>query len=327
MAAWTAAWFLAREGMRHAIEAGLAREAVAGRRWECPDRSIVGYPFRLEVVCPGLAVRRGSWTATLGPVTVTAQVYDPRHVTAEIGGPFRASDGRIAVDGSWQDLRVSIRIRGDGFQRASIVVDAPRMTIAGLPPGDVAFTSGSLEADLRPHPTRWEGEGAIELSARSSKAVLPMLNEIVGGVEPADIHLQLSATQARGARLRSLANELERWRQDGGKLELSVFSVAKGPRRVEASGEAMLDELHRPAGRFEIAAAGADGVLGALAGGRAGGAAGAVLGSVLGSRPPRQEPPQGTDPALKRLPPLRLDKGRVYFGPIAIPGLRLPPLY
>ena len=98
-----------------------SRQASPGRRWPDDDGN--------APTVPSAAIRSGSkplsWacgaagcrTATLGPVTVTAQVYDPGHVTAAIGGPFRATDGRIAVDGSWQDLRASVRIRGDGLQR------------------------------------------------------------------------------------------------------------------------------------------------------------------------------------------------------------------
>jgi hypothetical protein len=129
--------------------------------------------------------------------------------------------------------------------------------------------------------------------------------------------------------VRSLRDELERWRRDGGKLEMDALSIAKGPRRIEAKGEAVLDELHRPTGRFEVSAAGLDGILGMLAAARLGGTAGTVLESLLGTpaRPAPAEPqPQGA-PSLTRYPPLRIENGRLFFGPMAVPGVRLLPLY
>jgi hypothetical protein len=36
---------------------------------------------------------------------------------------------------------------------------------------------------------------------------------------------------------------------------------------------------------------------------------------------------QAAKSGLKPLPPVRLDGGRVYIGPLALPGIRLEPLY
>jgi hypothetical protein len=62
------------------------------------------------------------------------------------------------------------------------------------------------------------------------------------------------------------------------------------------------------------------------------GLAGALLSGGMRQAPTAQVPPapgqaQATRPALKALPAIRLDGGRVRFGPISIPGIRLPPLY
>jgi hypothetical protein len=322
-AAWTAAWFVIREGTREALDAWIAGEAVAGRQWECPGRTVGGFPFRLEIACPSLRLARGDWSATLGPVRAVAQVYRPRHVIVEIDGPFRATGGGFAVDASWRSLRASIRGTAEGFQRASFTAEAPVVKAAG-PPGALDLRSGRFEAHLRPHPSRWQGEGAVEISARSSQALVPLLNELIGGAEPADIDLQLTVTQARDVSLRPLSAELERWRQEGGRLEIGALSVAKGPRRLEAKGEAALDALRRPAGRFEVSAAGLEGVLGAIAGSRLGGTAGAVLGSLLG-QPARPVPSTGPR-ELSRLP-LRIENGRLSIGPLTVPGIRFAPLY
>lgn len=325
---WTAAWFVIRDRATAALDAWMAGEAVAGRQWSCPERRVGGYPFRMEVVCPTLALARGDWSATMGTLRTVAQVYQPGHVIAELAGPFRATDGRVTVEASWRDLRASFRGMPDGFERASLVIDAPTVRVTGLALGDLEFASARMETHVRPHPSRAADEGAVEVSARAQSAAVPMLNELVGGREPADIDLQFTATQARGARIRSLAGDLERWRQAGGKLEVTRLSLVKAARRLEAVGEASLDDLHRPAGRFDVSAANLEGLIGSLTGGRLGGAAGAVLGALLGERRrPAPEAPRAGEGQLTRLPPVRLENGRVAFGPLTVPGVRLPPLY
>jgi hypothetical protein len=51
-----------------------------------------------------------------------------------------------------------------------------------------------------------------------------------------------------------------------------------------------------------------------------------VLGALFGDR--RRAPePRPADGKLTRLPPLRIENGRVTFGPLTVPGVRLAPLY
>lgn len=71
---------------------------------------------------------------------------------------------------------------------------------------------------------------------------------------------------------------------------------------------------------------------GLFAGGSAGNPASGLLGSLLGQppigRPPVSPAPNpGRAPALAPLPTLRLENGRLHFGPFQIPGVRLAPLY
>ena len=49
------------------LDAWLADEAAAGRQWTCADRSVGGYPFRLEVSCRTLTFRRGEATPSSDP--------------------------------------------------------------------------------------------------------------------------------------------------------------------------------------------------------------------------------------------------------------------
>lgn len=326
---WSVAWFVIRGRTADAIDAWLDRERQAGRRWSCPDRSVGGFPFRIEVVCPSLAFERPDLTGSIGRIVAVAQVYDPRHVIAEIEGPMRAGDGRVTVEGAWRASQASVRTTKDGFERASLAIEGPSFRVTGLP-AELIASGRRFESHVRPSPSRNASEAAYDWSARAEGTKLPLLDEFVGGADPADIGLDLTVTQAREAPLRSVPDVLERWREAGGKLDLTNLSVAKGARRVEARGEARLDELHRPTARIEASAAGLEELIGSLLGGGRSGGLGGLVGALAGqalARRPAEPGGEPGKPALKPLPPVRLEAGRLYLGPIAVPGVRLQPLY
>ena len=129
-------------------------EARAGRQWTCQDRRIGGYPFRIEVTCAALTVRRGGVTASLGATRSVAQVYQPRHVITEIDGPLNLTDGRIAVQGTWRLLETSVRGSRAGIQRASLVVEEPSLRVTGAEPEAIDSVGraprGACAAQSRP---------------------------------------------------------------------------------------------------------------------------------------------------------------------------------
>jgi hypothetical protein len=321
-AAWSAAWFVVRARASDAIDAWLVREANAGRNWTCADRSLGGYPFRVEISCSSLRLQHGAVSASLGRVEAVAQVYQPRHVIAEIEGPLQWSDGQVTAEATWGLLEASVRHGPSGFQRVSLVAEAPAVRIAGLGPADISLAGQELEAHLRPNPTRPAAEGAYDVAISTRQARIPAVEAWLGNPDPVDLQADTTITQAQDVRARPLIEEFERWREAGGQVDMALLSLVQGARRLEVKGDLRLDELHRPTGRLDVAGAGLDGLLAPLSGGRA--AAGeALLGALLGSR--RETPSRPSD--NPRLPSVRLEGGRVFLGVFPIPGARLQPLY
>jgi hypothetical protein len=316
--AWSAGWLLVRDRALAAIDGFLAVEAAAGRQWTCTDRSVGGYPFRIELSCAAVTVQRGPVTASAGRLLSVAQVYQPRHVITTLEGPLRLSDGDVAVTGTWNLLEMSIRGAQGGFQRASLVTERPRFEIAGVAPDPLRLESEHLEAHLRPNPVRRD-EKAYDAALSTVGARLPFLDQWLGGGEATNFQVDLTATQAESFRGRLVVPEIDRWRAANGQLEIVMLSLSKGTNRLEAKGTLQLDEMHRVAGELNVAAAGLDRLISRLTGNRS---SGALLGAFLG-----QAPDSGTASGLTPMPPLRLENGRVLLGPFAIPNLRLPPLY
>ena len=316
---WSIAWFVIRARTADGIDGWIGREAAAGRRWTCQDRAIAGFPFRIEVTCANLSLERTDVTAAFGRVTIVSQVYRPAHVIAEAAGPLRLAAGGTVVDGEWARLRASVITNAAGLDRAAFQVDAPKVNLS-LPNGDrLALASRELESHLRPSPTRPE---AWDFSLAARGAAIPNLDALIGGTEPADLEAVLDITQAAVLPARPLAQEFERWRVAGGQVHLNRLTLAKGPRRAEASGLLELDAEHRPSGRIEAAAAGLGGVVGPLLNSPAAGLVGALLGAGRAAPAPREP----GAPALRPLPPLVLAEGRVLLGPFPLPGIRLPRL-
>ncbi|GJD50234.1 hypothetical protein OPKNFCMD_2971 [Methylobacterium crusticola] len=340
---WTGAWFWLRGRADQEIDGWFAREARAGRTWTCAERSLTGYPFRLELRCAALAFTRSDVSFSVGPVVAVAQVYQPRHVILEATGPFRVEQDGLPGDVTWRLLEVSLHLTDGGFQRASLVVDGLKGAVAGVQPTPVDFTTDHLELHARPTPGRFDADGAVDLSARVTRATLPLLDPWLGGPEPADLALDATVTRAAGFRTRPLAEELERWREAGGTAELTRLSVDKGSCRLRAQGALALDALHRVAGQLDVRTAGLEQViapliseqLGARLGGDGAALVGNIVGQFLGGRRRETGPAQidqdgqqrPGDPPLKVLPPVRLTAGRVVVGPFTLPNVRLTPLY
>jgi len=99
---WSAFWFYAASQVDVQADAWRAREAKSGRIYDCANRSVAGFPFRLEVSCNGASVALVSqaagqnaaqpFTAKLDKILVVAQIYDPKLVIAEFTPPATLVD-------------------------------------------------------------------------------------------------------------------------------------------------------------------------------------------------------------------------------------------
>ena len=331
-AAWTTAWFVIRNQTTRGLDMWLAHEASLGRQWTCPNRIVGGFPFRIEVECDSLTLQRPDVRVSLGAVSSVAQVYRPRHIITSVNGPLAATDGRITVTGNWQGLEASVRVAPEGLQRASLVIESPTFAAKGIAPDEIAVGARRVETHVRPNPERGASQGAYDWSLELAQARIPLLDSLIGDADPVDLDLRLTATQVRDAAARPWPEELERWRQAGGRVEVALLSLAKGPRGVDGKAEIGLDEAHRLQGQIEASAAGLDTLLAKVFGAPSGLAGALLAGGTRQAPPAAQAPPsapqsQASKRALKPLPPIRLEGGRVRLGPIAIPGMRLPPLY
>jgi hypothetical protein len=320
--AWCAAWFVIKSRTVEGLEAWLAREAAAGRQWTCADRTVGGFPFRIELDCASVALRRSDFAADAGALRAMAQIYRPRHIIASLAGPLRIEEGGLLTEGRWRVLESSIRTGQAGLQQLAVVMDGGEVQVAGATPEPIRAAADRLEVYARPSPS--QTDASVDLVVRAAGAAVPALDALLGSPEPASLELQARATQGLRVSGAPILEEVERWRAAGGALDVVLLKLAKGNGRLEARGRLSLDEERRVEGRLEGAAQGLEAVMRRFMGeGRAGLAAG-LLGALAGRN--AQRTPEAT-PGLQPLPPVRFENGRVFLGPLPIPGARLPPLY
>ena len=102
-AGWSVFWFVAASRISTELDGWRDREARSGRVYDCAQRTVGGFPFRLEVHCNGAGVslvsQTAEQTATRIPVTarladihVVTQIYDPTLIIAEFTGPVTFTD-------------------------------------------------------------------------------------------------------------------------------------------------------------------------------------------------------------------------------------------
>ncbi|MCO5090787.1 DUF2125 domain-containing protein [Bosea sp. (in: a-proteobacteria)] len=321
VAGWSAFWFHARGRVAAEVDAALVREAERGRSWTCADRSIAGYPFRIELRCKALTLTSTRWGEAVrvetGPAVAVGQIYSPGLVIVELSAPAKVSlpEGR-RLDLTWKNLDASLVWRTP--ERFALVAAEPRGVLSGPDLAPESWGAATLEAHLRRNPTRPASDQAVDIAVSAKGTMLPPMDALLGNTDAGEIDLQATLTQAESFRKGFNPDALESWRAGEGGLELTRLAATKGKARIDGSGRVGLDPQHRVAGELRLAAAGIEQIGGLRVGNLLGG-----LGGFLGGR----GGDNGTTPGLTPLPPVSLREGRVFLGPIRLPLQPLAPLY
>lgn len=323
---WSAVWLYGRHRISAELDTFFARQASLGREWSCPNRSIGGFPFRIEGRCADPSYRQrtaeGEATGSLKGLTVvatTAGAFNLGHVITEFEGPLLVqAAGLPNTVTTWKTARSSIRGGVNRLEQASIEVESPVVTIDG----GARWSADKVSAHLR------EGAdpaapGAYDLAVRIAGAAVPDVDALMNSADP--VNLELDARLLKLGRIdhRDWRQTVENWRASGGALKIEQLKLSKGAPRLEAKGDLRLDEQRRPAGQLDASFVNAGAILQQFG---IGGGASSLVGALLGGGR-RPAPGEGQRREMTMRLPLTLEGGRVAVGPIRVPGLQLRPLY
>lgn len=240
--AWSGFWFYAASHVDEKFEEWRTREAKSGRVYECANRSVAGFPFRMEVNCESPVVTLTSQTADqmqltarLKDILVIAQVYDPTRIIAEFTGPADVSNrgetpsfvanwttGRASAVGVPTPQRVSLVFDDPALDRISGAVQTPLLRAKHL-----ELHTRLLEGSLSNNPVV---ETAFQLTAGSLQGLHPVLTE------PFDADIR---TMLRGLKDFAPKPWPERFREiqaAGGRLDFTQSRVQQGETITVAAG-------------------------------------------------------------------------------------------
>lgn len=241
-AAWTGFWFYAASHVDEKFDEWRTREAKSGRAYDCANRSVAGFPFRMEVRCESPVVtltsqtaNRSQLTARLKDILVIAQVYDPTKIIADFTGPATVSVGAEAPSfvASWATGRAS----ASGLptpQRVSLVFDDPavdRMTGSAQSPllraKHLELHTRLLEGSLSNNPVV---ETALLINAGSLQGLHPIL------AEPFDADIRALLRGLKDFAPKPWPERFREIQAAGGRLDFTQSRVQQGETIAVAAG-------------------------------------------------------------------------------------------
>ena len=270
---WSAFWFYAASQVDVQADAWRAREAKSGRVYDCANRSVAGYPFRLEIRCSDPSVTLVSQTAGQGAVPITAkldeimvvaQVYDPKRVIAEFKGPAQISDpaAQASFVANWKMGRSSVYGLPLVPQRVSVVFDDPAVDrVDGAVQVPVA-AARHVELHGRIAEGSPQEQPVIESVLQISQGSVKGLHPLLADPFDADVRAMLSGLKDLSpkpwpARFREI-------QAAGGHVEILQSRIRQGDLIAVAAGTLGFSPSGRLEGELQMTVTGIERVIPAL---------------------------------------------------------------
>ncbi|MBN8533731.1 MAG: DUF2125 domain-containing protein [Rhizobiales bacterium] len=310
---WSAVWAFGARQVGQVLDGFIAREASRGRDWVCPERSITGFPFRLQLTCakPQL-IERGpngmQREASLAALSLHGRITSPGHYIALLESPmtFRLDPDRD-VTLRWQSARGSFRAGAAGIAELSVEILRPEAMLGIGEARDERISAKDFAVHFRRSPGDAPGS---DLLLKIGEISHPALDRAIGNPDPLTLEMQATAPGLLLDPSRRIEEVLEAWRLANGQARIVLAKASKGPAALDLSGVLGLDGQRRLAGNLQGRARGVDQVLGGVTR-----RMGLEIGNLLG----RMGGGQGMPVALT------FENGRMRFGPLQL--MRLEPLY
>jgi hypothetical protein len=322
-AGWSLVWLAAARQTGAVVASWMSEEGKLGRKWTCAERHIAGFPFDIEVSCGNLAfegtILERRFAGALRGFRAAASVSHPDRIIARIDPPFAGDtrDGKLDFRLDWAKL--DLTIDGGAEALARLALDGRQMSLKGSINGLWAMDWQARSVRASVSPGAGEDEPPFDFKIAINGAEAPVLRDQLGLAAPLDAAVDGTITKLDVSSPDPFVKRIERWRMDGGRVELRPLRLTSGNAKLEAQGGLDLDQERRPRGELDAALSGLDPILSRLGVDPGLLTAGALLTSLLGDSR-RKGDAEATNLQL------RVADGWISIGPMRTP-LRVPPLY
>jgi hypothetical protein len=230
-ALWTGGWFYIAARAPDAIADWRAREARAGRVYDCGTQSIVGFPFRIEVRCSDPSAQLSDMAPPVAfkaaDALIAWQVYEPALIIGEFAGPLALGEPNKPASflAHWRLAQASMRASLAGLERVSIVCEGGSVdrTEGGNP---AVFKADHVELHGRRVAGAPADNPAVDLILRLAAASAPALHPILA--EPLDADVAGVLHGAPDLAPRPWPVLFKEWQARGGSLDISKARVQQG---------------------------------------------------------------------------------------------------
>lgn len=228
--AWSGLWIWARGEAQARLDAGVETLRRAGYEIAWRDRSIDGYPFRLNVGLTEARIRdRSGWALEIPRLEGQAFLHAPTHwiVAAPDGLTFvRPEGGPVRVTGKL--IRLSL---------SHLQNTPPNVSFEGV---DLAFQPGAgarpfglsaaerVEFHLRQAPSEVGDEAGVWLSVKQGHARLSGLLGRVAGDKPVSIEWDGRIGKASTLQGPDWPSAVRRWDAAGGRMSVKRGGLTAG---------------------------------------------------------------------------------------------------
>ncbi len=261
--AWTGGWFWIRSEVASRMDVQVGKLSDKGLSISCPERTIGGWPFRIDIDCSDPTFSQPSKLTTISVkhLRLTALIYQPARVIIELDGPLAATgpDGE-SINAVWTDLQASIGLVISSQVRPSRIAIVANGLIAGVAkPGgqEVKLQSAHAEIHARPAPDAVADSVDFDVAVNLTAAALSVADRILGP-EGADWSIDSTirnapVSAASGGGVRSM---LKAWSADGGKLDIKNARMSQAGFTLDGQGVLSAGDDGLVDGQIKFVAAG-----------------------------------------------------------------------
>jgi hypothetical protein len=240
---WSGFWYWSSDAAEATMVAWRAREAEAGRVYNCATTAFGGYPFRIEVNCaePSVDDRRTALSVHAHNLAAVAQVWDPTLVIGEIAPPLAAGPlgGAPTATMDWTLAQASLRGTTGAPQRLSVIVDNPRL--AAAPSGESLAAADHMELHGRFVTESTPGYPVLDLALDARHATAPALVAALGTLGPlasagTDLSVVAVLHGVSDVTLKPVEQQLREIQAANGRLDITNARLQQGDLIAAATG-------------------------------------------------------------------------------------------